>query len=154
MKHNATPRPFNPDFVSKSIGTPERFIHGVWQLGMMRFHAFSDECDEEVREVYNHINHELGAKTIYVDLCLLGENYRDESQIIDIIRGNQPTWVWFVNCQILLDNSLAGWLRSVLTTYNVDHVRATFVLDSQDQYNEIFLTYSAPFYKSTIALKT
>ncbi len=140
-------------FNSLPVGTPERLIHGYWQLGMMRFHAFASECRKEYQDSYNRINHELGASVAYIDLASMGEDYRYKSEILDIIRSDEQTWVWFTSCNALLDTSLAGWLRSVLTTtYNVNHIRATFVFDNPFQFNNICQSYSAPLYKSTIAL--
>ncbi len=118
-------------FDSWPVGTPERLIHGYWELGVMRFHT---------------------ANVVYIDLTSMGDGYRYKSEILDVIRSDQQTWVWFVGCRALLESSLAGWLRSVLTTYNLDHVRVAFVLDSREQFNHIFQDYSAPFYQSTIAL--
>lgn len=140
-------------FDSWPVGTPERLIYGYWQLGMMRFHAFGSECSKEFQDSYNRINHELGASVACIDLASMGEDYRYESEILDIIRSDGQTWVWFTNCNALLDTSLSGWLRSVLTTYNVNHIRVTFLLDNPEQFNNIFQSYSAPFYKSTIALE-
>ncbi len=152
MKCNVFSQLFTPDFSHWPINSPERFIHGYWQLNMMRFHAFSHECGDELWETCRRINHELGAQTTFIDLLCLGDDYRKKSHIMNVIRDNeQPTWVWFINCEALLDTSLAGWLRSILTTYDTDHVRVTFLLDSQEQYRNIFQRYSAPLYKSTIA---
>lgn len=139
-------------FDSWPVGTPERLIHGYWELGMMRFHTFASECGKELQDTYNRTNHGLGANVVYIDLKSMRDGYRYKSEILDIIRGHQQTWVWFVGCSALLEDSLAGWLRSVLTTYNLDHVRVAFVLDSREQFNHIFRDYSAPFYQSTIAL--
>ncbi len=144
---------FTPDFNRWPLNSPERFIHGSWQLKMMRFHAFSHECGDEIWETYRRINHKLGVQTILIDLLCLGENYRKASHIMNIIRNNeQPTWVWFINCEALLDTSLAGWLRSILTTNDTAHVRVIFLIDTQEQYLNIFQRYSAPLYKSTIAI--
>ncbi|MCX8793587.1 hypothetical protein NOK90_22735 [Vibrio parahaemolyticus] len=139
-------------FDSWPVGTPERLIHGYWELGVMRFHTFDSECGKELQDTYNRINHGLGANVVYIDLTSMGDGYRYKSEILDVIRSDQQTWVWFVGCRALLESSLAGWLRSVLTTYNLDHVRVAFVLDSREQFNYIFQDYSAPFYQSTIAL--
>lgn len=139
-------------FDSWPVGTPERLIHGYWELGMMRFHTFANECGKELQDTYNRTNHGLGANVVYIDLKSMRDGYRYKSEILDIIRGHQQTWVWFVGCSALLEDSLAGWLRSVLTTYDLDHVRVAFVLDSREQFNHIFRDYSAPLYQSTIAL--
>ncbi|MFV8409322.1 hypothetical protein [Vibrio owensii] len=139
-------------FDSWPVGTPERLIHGYWELGMMRFHTFASECGKELQDTYNRTNHGLGANVVYIDLKSMRDGYRYKSEILDIIRSHQQTWVWFVGCSALLEDSLAGWLRSVLTTYDLDHVRVAFVLDSREQFNHIFRDYSAPFYQSTIAL--
>lgn len=58
---------------------------------MMRFHTFAYECGKELQDTYNRINHKLGARAAYIDLASIGEDYRDKSQILDIIRGNEPT---------------------------------------------------------------
>ncbi|KLI67627.1 hypothetical protein VVYB158_11940 [Vibrio vulnificus CladeA-yb158] len=154
MTHNVPKNRFPLNFNSFPIGSLERFIHWSWQLRMMRFHAFTDECGDAIRDRYNHINHEIGVQTVYIDLLSLSESEKNESQLSNIIRNHeQPTWIWFINSEALLDISRAGWLRSLLTTYCVDHVRVTFLLDSQEHYNNIFLSYSAPFYKTTSALE-
>ncbi|OUD51884.1 hypothetical protein BTA15_14470 [Vibrio parahaemolyticus] len=140
-------------FDSWPVGTPERLIHGYWQLDMMRFHAFVSECSKEYQDSYNRINHKLGASVAYINLASVGEDYRYKSEVLDVIRSDKQTWIWFTSCSALLDTSLAGWLRSVLTTYNVNHIRATFVFDNPDQFNKICQNFSAPLYKSTIALK-
>ncbi len=120
---------------------------------MKRFYTYSDVCSTKLKGTYNRINHELGAESIDIDLDSLDSEYRDESSVLGIIRGERPTWIWFNNCNALLNTSLAGWLRSVLTTYYVDHVRVVFVLDSKEQYRSIFKNYSAPLYQSTIPLE-
>ncbi|EJG1189533.1 hypothetical protein WOB70_18430 [Vibrio parahaemolyticus] len=154
MTHNLPVDHFTPNFNSWPLGSLERFIHGCWQLRILRFHAFSDEFSDAVREKYNSINHTIGVQSVYIDLLSLTENNSSTSKLFKIIRNHgQPTWIWFTNSEALLDTSRAGWLRSILTTYCVDHVRVTFLLDSQNHYNDIFLNYSAPFYKSTTALE-
>ncbi len=154
MTHNVPKNRFSPNFDSFPMGSPERFIHWSWQLRMMRFHAFIDECGDDIRDRYNLINHEIGVQTIYIDLLALSENEKNELQLTKIICNHeQPTWIWFINCEALLDTSRAGWLRSLLTTFFVDHVRVTFLLDSHEHYNNIFLSYSAPLYKTTTALE-
>lgn len=154
LTHNLPENHFTPNFDNCPLGSPERFIHWSWQLRVMRFHAFSDVCGDALRNRYNRINHEIGVQTVYIDLLSLSENKKNESQLTRIIRNHeQPTWIWFINCEALLDTSRAGWLRSLLTTFCVDHVRVTFLLDSQEHYNNIFLSYSAPLYKATTALE-
>ncbi|MBE4054630.1 hypothetical protein [Vibrio rotiferianus] len=153
IKESDSPSPWNESFNKQPLGTPERLIHGYWQLGIKRFHILSDECSEELQHTYNLVNHKLGVDVISIDLGSLGNEYRNDSRILQIIRNEVPTWIWFRNCHALLDTSLAGWLRSVLTTYNVDHVRVVFVLDSKDQFRSIFQKYSAPFYQSTMPLE-
>lgn len=153
MKYNETSQPFTPNFSNWPINSPERFIHGCWQLNMMRFHAFSYECRNELWDTYRRINHELGAQTAQLDLLDLDKDDRKKSHIMNIIQNKeQPTWIWFINCEALLDTSLAGWLRSTLTTNDAAHIRVTFLLNSQEHYRGIFQRYSAPLYKSTIAL--
>ncbi|EHV9722752.1 hypothetical protein K1B37_003501 [Vibrio parahaemolyticus] len=137
------------------VGSPERFIHGCWQLRMMRFHTFFHQCEKAIQDRYNRINHSIGAKAVYIDFLSLGADYRNQSQILNIIQNEeQLTWVWFINCQALLNTSLAGWLRSILTTNNIDHIRVVFILDDQEQYKSIFQRYSAPLYKATTELDT
>ncbi len=119
---------------------------------MKRFHIYSGVCSIKLKDTYNRINHELGVESIDIDLESLGSEYRDESSVLSIIRGERPNWIWFNNCNALLNTSLTGWLRSLLTTYYVDHVSVVFVLDSKEQYRSIFQNYSAPFYQSTIPL--
>lgn len=153
MKNSETSKSFSPNFSRWPINSPERFIHGCWQLNMMCFHAFSYECRNELRETYDLINHELGVSTVYLDLLCLEEKYRSKSKILDIIRDTeQPTWVWFINCEVLFDSSVAGWLRSILTTSDTGHVRVTFLLDNSKQYRDIFQSHSEPMFQSTIAL--
>lgn len=154
LKPNLASQPLTPSFDSLPIGSPERFIHGCWQLRLMRFHAFSHECREELRDTYNHINQGIGVQTVYVNLLSLGQNYQNEHQLLNIIRNsNQAYWIWFTNCEALLEMSFAGWLRSVLTTSDIEHIRVVFLLNSRDLYNNIFQRYSAPLYKATTALK-
>lgn len=153
LKYNATPQSFPPNLDMWPVGSAERLIHGCWLLSIMRLHTFTNECGETLLETYNEINHRIGVNTVYIDLLTLGENYRNTSQILNIIRNNeQPTWVWFTNCDALLDTSLAGWLRSILTTCDVEHLRVAFLLDNKMQYRRIFQHYSAPLYKSTTYL--
>ena len=150
---NATPQSIITNFDKFPVGTHERLINGYWELGMMRFHTYTNECGEDLQSTYNRINNGLGVQTIYIDLLsLVGEDYRNKSQIMDVIQSNKPTWIWFINCEALLNDSLAGWLSSILTTYDTDHIRVTFVLDNQEQYSNIFQCYSAPLYQSTMAL--
>ncbi|MFS1465522.1 hypothetical protein BCU33_005575 [Vibrio lentus] len=153
MVHDTTAQSFTLECNCWPTGTLEHFIHSCWQLGMMRFHTFTNECGKELQDTYNLINYELGARVEYIDLALIDEDYRDKSQILDIIRSDEPTWVWFINCNALLNSSLAGWLRSMLTTYNVVHIRATFVLDNRDQFQRVFQSYTTPLYQSTMALR-
>ncbi|EOW9396763.1 MULTISPECIES: hypothetical protein [Vibrio] len=153
LKYNATPQFFLPNLDMWPVGSAERLIHGCWLLSIMRLHTFTNECGEKLQETYNEINHRIGVNTVYIDLLTLGMNYRNSSQILNIIRNNeQPTWVWFTNCDALLDTSLAGWLRSILTTCDVEHLRVAFLLDNKMQYRSIFQHYSAPLYKSTTYL--
>lgn len=148
---NTTPQSTNLD--KWPVGSHERLINGYWELGMMRFHTFTNECGENLQNTYNRINNGLGVQTIYIDLLSLAdEDYRNKSPIMDIIRSDKPTWIWFINCKALVNGSLASWLRAILTTYNADHIRVTFVLDNQEQFNSIFQRYSAPLYQSTMAL--
>ncbi|KII76740.1 hypothetical protein PL18_10190 [Vibrio renipiscarius] len=149
-----TSQVLSPDIDQWPTGSSERFIHSCWQLNMMRFHAFSHECGCDIREMYDNINHRMGIKTTYMDLLCLEDDYRNKSQLMEIVRNNkQPTWLWVTNCEVLLDTAIAGWLRSILTTYYTEHIRVTFLLDSQQQYREVFRRYSAPLYSSTMALE-
>ncbi len=144
----------NPDYEKYPVGSLERLIHGCWQLGIFRFHAFYQEWDNGLQVRCDSINHTLGVRTVRVDLLAFEGDYRRTSQVMDIIRSHDSsTWIWFVNCEALLDSSLAGWLRSLLTTYSVEHVRVAFLLDNRQQYRKIFQRASAPFYQSTILLK-
>ncbi|WP_407544650.1 hypothetical protein, partial [Vibrio parahaemolyticus] len=93
-------------FDSWPVGTPERLIHGYWELGVMRFHTFDSECGKELQDTYNRINHGLGANVVYIDLTSMGDGYRYKSEILDGIRSDQQTWVWFVGCRALLESSL------------------------------------------------
>ncbi|HAS8400903.1 TPA: hypothetical protein I7743_23605 [Vibrio vulnificus] len=52
----------------------------------------------------------------------------------------------------LYSTHTAGWLRSILTTCDVEHLRVAFLLDNKMQYRSIFQHYSAPLYKSTTYL--
>ncbi len=111
-------------------------------------------CSKDFQDRYNRINHKLGADTAYIDLLKLDED-QYTTHLLNIIQNDKrPAWIWFINCGALLNTSIAGWLRSILTTGNVEHIRVTFLLDSQDQYNLIFQDYSAPLYKSTTKLMT
>ncbi|EIZ1551422.1 hypothetical protein ABMY21_11840 [Vibrio vulnificus] len=131
-----------------------RMIHGSWQLGILRFHVFESEFGCRLQNKCDGINHKLGIKTVSIDLLDLGDDYRKTSQIMDIIRDSeQPMWVWFVNCEALKNTSLAGWLRSVLSTYYVEHVRVAFILDNEELYKEIFQKYDTPLYEFTALLK-
>ncbi len=143
---------FVRNFNDLPLGSSERLILAYWQLGMKRFHTFSDKCSKELQDSYDHINHELGVQVLYIDLESLNPDDHHESQIMSIIRGERPTWIWFINCNALINSSRAGWLRSVLTTYYVEHLRVTFLLESREQFRSIFQTYSAPFYQSTKTL--
>jgi len=154
LNSNITSQLFSPDIDQWPIGSPERFIHGCWQLNMTWFHTFYHECGCDNREMYDCINHKMGVQTTYFDLLCLEVNYRNKSQLMEIIRNNkQPTWLWITNCDALLDTSIAGWLRSILSTYYTEHIRVTFLLDTQQQYRDIFRCYSAPLYNSTMALE-
>lgn len=154
MKCNLTSRPLTPDLSQWPVGSPERFIHGCWQLNMKLFHTFLSECGSDIQDVYRRINFEVGAQTAYLDLHCLEEDYRNKSQIMEIVRDNeQPIWLWISSCDVLLDTSIAGWLRSVLTTYYTEHIRVVFLLDSQQQYRDIFRTCEAPLYDSTVVLE-
>lgn len=154
MKCKKKRQPFTPEFDRWPPGSPERFIHAYWQLDIMRLHAFTNECDENTREKYDAINHRAGVKTDYIDLLTLGNEYRAESRIMDIIQDyEQLVWVWFFNCEALFETSLASWLRSILTTHSVEHIRVVFLLDNQEQHRRIFQCYSTPLYQSTTALK-
>ena len=153
MIENNRSSAFIRNFNDLPLGSSERLILAYWQLGMKRFHTFSDKCSKELQDSYDHINHELGVQVIYIDLESLNSDFRHESQIMSIIRGERPTWIWFINCNALFNSSLARWLRSVLTTYHVEHLRVTFLLESRDQFRSIFQTYSAAFYQSTTALQ-
>lgn len=145
---------FSPNFDSFPRGSPERFIHWSWQLRMMRFHTFIDECGDAIRDRYNLNNHENRCSNrLYRSSCIKWK-WKNELQLTKIICNHaHPTWIWFINCEALLDTLRAGWLRSLLTTFCVDHVRVTFLLDSREHYNNIFLSYSAPLYKTTTALE-
>ncbi|ENH7395528.1 hypothetical protein ABWK90_003850 [Vibrio vulnificus] len=137
-----------------SINSLARLIHSSWQLGILRFHVFESEFGCQLQNKCNGINQKLGIKTVSIDLLGLGDDYRKTSQIMDIIRDSeQPMWVWFVNCEALKNTSLAGWLRSVLSTYNVEHIRVAFVLDNEELYKEIFQKYDTPLYEFTTLLK-
>lgn len=154
LNSNITSQLFPPDIEQWPVGSPERFIHGCWQLNMMWFHAFSHECGCDNREMYDCINHKMGIQTTHFDLLCLEADYRNKSQLMEIIRNNkQLTWLWITNCDILLNTSVARWLRTILSTYYTEHIRVTFLLDTQQQYQDIFRCYSAPFYNSTIALE-
>lgn len=154
MKYETTSLPFAPNFENWPVGSTERLVHGYWQLGMMRLHTLSMNCSKDFQDRYNRINHKLGTDTAYIDLLKLDED-QYTTHLLNIIQNDKrPAWIWFINCGALLNTSIAGWLRSILTTGNVEHIRVTFLLDSQDQYNLIFQDYSAPLYKSTTKLMT
>lgn len=110
---NTTPQSIVPNLDKWTVGSHERLINGYWELGMMRFHTFTNDCGEDLQNTYNRINNGLGVQTIYIDLLsLAGEDYRNKSQIMDIIRSDKPTWIWFINCEALLNGSLAGYDQS------------------------------------------
>ncbi len=132
-----------------------RTIHNSWQLGILRFHVIEPKYDCRFQHECNTINHNLGVKTVSIDLLSLGDDYRKKSLIMDIVRdSDQPMWVWFLNCEALNNTSLAGWLRSILSTYYVEHIRAVFVLDNEELCKNIFRNYSKPLYEFTTNLKS
>lgn len=154
LEHKLITKPLFLDSDDFPINSLEHMIHGSWQLGVLRFHVFEPEFGCRLQDKCNSINHKLGVKTVSIDLLSLGDDYRKTSQIMDIIRDSeQPMWVWFVNCEALNKTSLAGWLRSVLSTYYVEHVRVAFVLDNEKLYKDIFQNYDTPLYEFTTSLK-
>lgn len=132
----------------------ECLIRGSWELSILRFHVLQQEFESQYKDRCNDINGRLGVNTIIIDLLELGDAYRKASLIMDIIRDSeQPIWIWFINCEALKNTSLAGWLRSVLTTYYVEHIRVAFVLDNKELYKDIFQNHSTPLYEFTTSLE-
>ncbi|MEZ8647314.1 hypothetical protein AB6D52_21855 [Vibrio cyclitrophicus] len=70
---NTTPQSIVPNLDKWPVGSYERLINGYWELGMMRFHTFTNDCGEDLQNTYNRINNGLGVQTIYIDLLSLAE---------------------------------------------------------------------------------
>lgn len=137
------------DYSCFPIGSVERFVAASWQLRMMRFHAFIFELDSIVIDLYDGFNQSIGVNVFKIDLSDTSFNF----EFLDyLLKQEIPSWVWFVNCHSLYDENYSGMLRSVLTTNECDNLRVVFILDSKEDFTQIFQNHLSPFYKSTTPL--
>lgn len=137
------------DYSCFPIGSIERFVAASWQLRMMRFHAFVSDFDSGVIELYDRFNKSIGVNVFRIDLLDSSFNF----EFLDsLLKQDTPSWVWFVNCHSLYDDNYSGTLRSVLTTNEFDNLRVVFILDSKEDFTQIFQNHCSPFYKSTTPL--
>ncbi|WP_261383486.1 hypothetical protein [Vibrio sp. T20] len=77
---NTTPQSIVPNLDKWPVGPHERLINGYWELGMMRFHTFTNDCGEDLQNTYNRINNGLGVQTIYIDLLSLAVKITETSR--------------------------------------------------------------------------
>ena len=140
---------FDIDYSCFPIGSIERFVAASWQLRMMRFHAFIFDLDSIVIDLYDGFNQSIGVKVFKIDLLDASFNFEF---LESLLKQDIPSWIWFVNCHSLYDENYSGMLRSVLTTNECDNLRVVFILDSKEDFTQIFQNHSSPLYKSTTPL--
>ncbi|MFA0440121.1 hypothetical protein AB4560_09370 [Vibrio sp. 10N.222.51.C12] len=131
----------------------ERNIRGAWELGMKRFHCLNSELSLSATESVDEINTHIGVDTLNINLADFKESYRTSVELSLVLReDNAARWVWFTGADALKDSNYAGWLRSLLTTRDIENLRVVFILKTRSDYLAIFQNSQAPLYKSTLPL--
>lgn len=131
----------------------ERNIRGIWELGMMRFHCLNSVLHATTIRVIDNINIKLGITPIQINLAKLKKNYRTSVELSFALREeNFAKWIWFTDVEALKDTNYAGWLRSLLTTRNIQNIRVVFIIKTKEDYFEIFQNSQKPLFKSTLEL--
>ncbi|CDT32152.1 hypothetical protein [Vibrio coralliirubri] len=139
-------------FQSYPLGL-ERNIRGAWELGMKRFHCLNSDLSLSATESIDEINAHIGVNAININLAEFKESYRTSIELSHALQeDNAARWVWFTGAEALKDSDYAGWLRSLLTTRDIENLRVVFILKTRSDYLEIFQNSQAPLYKSTLPL--
>ncbi|MDO6542553.1 hypothetical protein [Photobacterium sanguinicancri] len=133
----------------------ERNVRGAWELGIKRFHGLSSELPPSAIDSIDKINAHIGVNPINIDLAEFKESYRTSVELSHVLQeDNAARWVWFSGVEALKDSNYAGWLRSLLTTRDIENLRVVFIIKTRADYLEIFQNSQAPLYKSTLPLQT
>ncbi|YCO02797.1 hypothetical protein ACB087_20450 [Vibrio sp. VNB-15] len=122
---------------------------------MYRHHVFgANLLDTFVLEI-NRINESLGIAVETIDLKEYRDNFRPSEKLNKSIKESEyRRWIWFYGVEALRDTNYAGWLRSRLTVRSIENLRVIFVVESSDDYRDVFCDYRVPFYQSTTLLQT
>ncbi|MCU8528622.1 hypothetical protein M2F93_04320 [Vibrio vulnificus] len=103
----------------------------------------------------NLINESLDIAVETIDLKEYRDNFKSSEKLNKPIEENEhPRWIWFYGVEALKDTNFAGWLRSRLTVRSIENLRVIFVVESSDDYRDVFCDYRVPFYQSTTLLQT
>ncbi|WP_394239951.1 hypothetical protein [Vibrio astriarenae] len=131
----------------------ERYVRGIWELQMLRFHVLDEQLDSSLVDEFNRINQLLGITVISIDLVELTDLYAESEELNEAIEQSEhPKWLWLHGVDALKDTHFAGWLRSLLTVRTVENVRVVFVAHSQQDLHAVFHDITTPFFQSTIPL--
>ncbi|GAD90715.1 hypothetical protein VHA01S_054_00090 [Vibrio halioticoli NBRC 102217] len=131
----------------------DRYVMGIWELQMLRFHVLDEQLDSSLVDEINRINQSLGVTVISIDLVELTDLYAESEELNEAIEHSEHSkWLWLHGVDALKDTHFAGWLRSLLTVRTVENVRVVFVAHSQKDLHAVFHDIKAPFFKSTIPL--
>ncbi|EGQ7693884.1 hypothetical protein LFR94_002024 [Vibrio vulnificus] len=133
----------------------ERYVRCTWGLNMYRHHVFRANLPDTFVLEINRINESMGIAVESIDLKEYRDNFRSSKKLNKSIKENEyPRWIWFYGVEALKDTNFAGWLRSRLTVRSTENLRVIFVVESSDDYRDVFCDYRVPFYQSTTLLRT
>lgn len=133
----------------------ERYVKGIWALHMYRHHVFRVNLSDSLVKNVNKINASLEIPVVSIDLNDYKDDFRSSESLNNLIEENEyPLWIWVYGIEALKDTNFSGWLRSRLTVRAVENLRVVFVVDSFQDYRDVFCNHRAPFYQSTIPLQS
>lgn len=133
----------------------ERYVLGIWQLHVLRFHLVRAQNTTKIIKKINTINQHLGVDTVNIDLQKCTPSYSESKPLLDaLVESSLPKWLWFHNISVLEASNFAGWLRNKLTVRDIDNLRVVFIADSMAEIDCIFNDYKEPLYQSATTFDT
>ncbi|MGV2989608.1 hypothetical protein ACE1OE_18355 [Vibrio sp. E150_011] len=133
----------------------ERSVRCTWTLHMYMQHVFSVNLSDSFVQKINKINKSLGVTVQSIDLNDYKHDFMTSETLNKLIVENEyPKFLWIFGVDVLKDSRFSGWLRSRLTVRAIKNLRVVFVVDSREDYREVFCNQRARFYQSTMPLQT
>ncbi|ASI89638.1 hypothetical protein [Vibrio mediterranei] len=132
----------------------ERSVRCTWALNMYIQHVYRVNLSDLLVQKIHNINEALGITVQSIDLNDYKHDFTSSETLNRLIEENEyPKFLWICGLDALKDSHFSGWLRSRLTVRAIRNLRVVFVVDSREDYMEVFCDRRARFYQSTMPLQ-